>query len=374
MVSHDDLHIFSQAPTDATADSMFSLPVLEHQLVMYVTNPETATFSKPFDISSVPVVTREQSLAEDRTKKLTTATPTLKAPSTGPKPAARGSAEAAATATASAQKYAQQLQAIPDFATYGGVLKSSQVVELTESETEYVVTAVKHLFKEHVVLQFDVKNTLPDTVLADVTVVCTPSAADDDEEIDLQEEFTIPAPLLKTDEPGTVYVSFKRPDGQDFVAANFSNVLKFTSKEIDPTTGEPEDSGYEDEYEIEPLDLAGADYIVPAFAGNFDSIFDGIDADEEHEADETLQLSNAKNIAEATELLVKTLAMQPLEGSEIALSTSTHSLKLYGKSVSGGKVAALIRMAYSAKSGVTVKINVRAEEAGLAALVILGIA
>lgn len=353
-------------------DSMFSLPVLEHQLVMYVTGEKDA-FDKPFDLSAVPVVTREQSLAEDRTKKLTTATPTLKAPTTGPKPSGRGAADVAATATAAAQKYAQQLQAIPELVTYGGVLKSSQVVELTESETEYVVTAIKHLFKDHIVLQFDVKNTLPDTVLADVTVLCTPSS-DDSEEIGLEEEFTIPAPLLKTDEPGTVYVSFKRPEGQEFLVANFNNVLKFTSKEIDPTTGDPEDSGYDDEYEIEDLDLVGSDYVLPAFAGSFDAIYTSIESDEDHEAEETLQLGNAKTIAEATELLVKTLAMQPLEGSEIALSNSTHSLKLYGKSVTGGKVAALIRMAFSAKSGVTVKVNVRADEPGLAARVIGGVA
>lgn len=353
---------------------MFSLPVLEHQLVMYVTADNSSAFSKPFDLSAVPVVTREQSLAEDRTKKLTTATPTLKAPSTGPKPASRGAADLAATATAAAQKYAQQLQAIPELASYGGVLKSSQIVELTESETEYVVTAVKHLFKEHIVLQFDIKNTLPDTVLADVTVVCTPSASDESEDSGLEEEFTIPAPLLKTDEPGTVYVSFSRPAGADFTAANITNVLRFTSKEIDPSTGEPEDSGYEDEYEIEGLDLVGADYILPAFAGSFDSIFDALPTDDAHEAEETLQLGNAKSIAEATELLVKTLAMQPLEGSEVALSTSTHSLRLYGKSVTGGKVAALVRMAYSAKSGVTVKVSVRSEEESLAALVIGGVA
>ena len=66
--------------------------------------------------------------------------------------------------------------------------------------------------------------------------------------------------------------------------------------------------------------------------------------------------------------------MQPLEGTEVALSSSTHSLKLYGKSVSGGKVAGLIRMAYSAKSGVTVKVSVRSEESGLAALVVGGVA
>jgi coatomer subunit gamma len=121
-------------------DSMFSLPTLEHQLVMYVTSEGRDTFEKPFDLSNIPVVTREQADAEDRTKKLTSATPTIKAPSAGPKPTAKSGAEAAAATAAAAQKYAQQLSQIPELAAYGGVLKSSTPVDLTESETEYVVT------------------------------------------------------------------------------------------------------------------------------------------------------------------------------------------------------------------------------------------
>ena len=66
---------------------MFSLPVLEDQLAHYVNGGSAEAFANPFDFAKVPVVTREQSLAEDRTKKLTTATPTLKAPSVGPKKA-----------------------------------------------------------------------------------------------------------------------------------------------------------------------------------------------------------------------------------------------------------------------------------------------
>jgi coatomer protein complex subunit gamma len=139
---------------------MFSLPILEHQLVMYVTAEGKDIFSTPFDLSKVPIVTREQADADERTKKLTSATPTLKAPSTGPKPSAKTGAEAAAAASAAAHKYAEELQKIPELAAYGGVLKSSPVVELTESETEYVVKAIKHIYKEHIVLQF-VSSLLP---------------------------------------------------------------------------------------------------------------------------------------------------------------------------------------------------------------------
>ena len=49
----------------------------------------------------------------------------------------------------------------------------------------------------------------------------------------------------------------------------------------------------------------------------------------------------------------------------MALSISTHTLKLYGKTLSGGKVASIVKMAYSAKRGVTKKITVRSEEKGV---------
>lgn len=274
-------------------DSMFSLSTFEHQLVMYVTATDKETFSVAFDLSSIPVVSHEQALAEERTKKLTSATPTLKAPSTSPtKAKANGATEGAATAAAT-QKYAEQLMQIPELKEYGTLLKSSNVVELTESETEYVVSAVKHIFKEHIVLQYDLKNTLPDTVLEDVSVVATPT----DDEDELEEDFIVPCPKLPTNEPGIVYVAFKKTGGEhSFPTMSFTNNLKFTSKEIDPTTGEPEESGYEDEYQVEDLDLTGSDYVIPAFAGSFDHVWEQTGANGE-EASETFQLSNVKSIA-----------------------------------------------------------------------------
>jgi coatomer subunit gamma len=327
----------------------------------------------------------------DAHRKLTSATPTLKAPSTGPKPTAKaGSTEAAATAAAATQKYAQELQKIPELASYNGVLKSSTVVELTESETEYVVKAIKHVFKEHVVLQFvstfhpnlgnnsnqnhqDITNTLPDTVLTDVSIISTPTDPNDaDSTPPLEEDFLIPVTRLNTNEPGTVYVAFKNTSGQPYPACNFTNILKFTSKEIDPSTGEPEESGYDDEYQIEDLDLGGADWVLPAFAGSWDGVWDSVSSGDE--ASETLVLGGSKGITEAVTQLASILSLQPLDGSDVPLSTSTHTLKLYGKTVNGGKVAVMVRMAFSAKTGVTVQIRARTEEDGVAAAVVGSVA
>lgn len=274
-------------------ESMFSLSTFEHQLVMYVTADDKATFATAFDISTIPVVSHEQALAEERTKKLTSATPTLKAPSTGPKKTpTNGTADSVASALASAQKHSQQLTQIPELKAHGVLLSSSAPVELTESETEYVVSVMKHIYKEHLVLQYEIKNTMTDTLLEEVSVVATPS----EEEESLEEEFTIPVAKLATDQPGTVFVSFKKSADTAYPVTSFTNVLKFTSKEIDPASGEPDGTGYEDEYEMEDLELTGSDYVVPAFAGSFDHAWEQTGANGE-EASETLQLSRTKSIA-----------------------------------------------------------------------------
>lgn len=271
---------------------MFALPFFEHQLVMYVTSDDKSAFETPFDISKIPVVTREQADAEDRTKKLTATTPSLKPPKVGPTKAAPSAAEAAASASAAAQRYAEELMQIPEIREFGNVLKSSPIVELTEAETEYVVGVVKHIFKGHIVLQYEIKNTLPATVLENVSVMATPS---DEEE--LEEAFIVSAEKLETDVPGKVYVAFRKVNGEESLpVSTFSNILKFTSKEIDPTTNEPEEGGYDDEYEVSDFDLSGSDYVIPTFASNFAHVWEQVGAQGE-EAEETLQLSGMKSIA-----------------------------------------------------------------------------
>lgn len=62
-----------------------------------------------------------------------------------------------------------------DIQLLGPLFRSSEVVELTESETEYVVRCVKHCYAKHAVLQFDCLNTLNDQLLENVRVQLDPS-------------------------------------------------------------------------------------------------------------------------------------------------------------------------------------------------------
>ena len=70
-------------------------------------------------------------------------------------PAARSSAPSPLppTAAETASAYAQQLADVPDFAGYGAPFNSTKAAQLTERETEYQVSCVKHIFKEHIVFQ-----------------------------------------------------------------------------------------------------------------------------------------------------------------------------------------------------------------------------
>ena len=81
----------------------------------------------------------------------------------------------------------------------------------------------------------------------------------------LTEDFVIPLPsLTAASSPGIVYASFTRHE--PYVVASFQCALKFVSKELDPSTGEPEEDGYEDEYQLEEVELsAGGDYIIPNY-------------------------------------------------------------------------------------------------------------
>ena len=130
-------------------ESIYSLSALESKLVSYISDPDAA--EEPFDVSSIPKVSREQAAKEaQRPSTLETiGVPSSSKASTPPPPSV------AETQT----QYAQQLAEIPEFASYGQVLHSStKPAQLTERETEYQASCVKHIFDEHIV--FQVRHTL----------------------------------------------------------------------------------------------------------------------------------------------------------------------------------------------------------------------
>jgi coatomer subunit gamma len=103
-------------------------------------------------------------------------------------------------------------------------------------------------------------------------------------EAELTEDFLMPIPSLSSsNSPGIVYYSYTRDTPDEYPIASFQCLLKFVSKEVDPSTGEPEEEGYEDEYQLEDTELSAADYIMPTyvtFASEWDRLRGGVNVTE----------------------------------------------------------------------------------------------
>ena len=138
---------------------------MESKLVAYVNDPAAA--AQPFDSSAVPKVSRAQLAAEASRKILYCMTKDIltrcfQGPSTLDTiavPIRTNASPPPPTAAETQSTYAQQLAEVAELADYGPVLNSSaKPVQLTETETEYQVTCVKHIFKEHIVFQVRGRN------------------------------------------------------------------------------------------------------------------------------------------------------------------------------------------------------------------------
>ncbi|MBA0766400.1 hypothetical protein Gotri_015448 [Gossypium trilobum] len=292
-----------------------------------------------FDINSVPKDVKTQPLAE---KKATSKKPTgLGAPPPGP--------------PSTVDAYEKLLSSIPEFASFGKLFKSSAPVELTEAETEYAVNVVKHIFDGHVVFQYNCSNTIPELLLENVTVIVDASEAEEFAEVDSK-----PLRQLPYGSPGQTFVAFEKPEGVSAVG-KFSNMLRFIVKEVDPSTGEAEDDGVEDEYQLEDLELVAADYMLKVGVSNFRNAWESMGVDFEH-VDE-YGLGPRDSLAEAVNAVINLLGMQPCEGTEVVPPNSrSHTCLLSGVYIGNVKVLVRLQFGLDGPKDVAMKLAVRSED------------
>ncbi|KAK2173712.1 hypothetical protein NP493_854g00017 [Ridgeia piscesae] len=308
---------------------------LERALHQYTLEPA----EKPFDLKSVPLAT--QPLAEQKTA----------AVGPGETPGVKATEKVAASRQ---DIYAEQLAAVPQFANLGPLFKSSSMpLELTESETEYSVRCVKHMFPHHIVFQFDCTNTLNDQVLENVTVHM--ESTEDFEVINY-----VPAPSLPYDKPGITYTLVRLPDDPTQVTTSFTCTLKFVVKDCDPNTGIPDDDGYEDEYVLEDVELLVADHVQKVMKPNFAASWDEVA--EENELEDTFALSTMKTLPDAVKNVIQFMGLQPCERSDkVAEGKNTHTLYLAGVYRGGHDV--LVRAKMVLDDSVTMQLTVRSTDA-----------
>ena len=243
--------------------------------------------------------------------------------------------------------YAEELSRIPEFESLGPLFKSSDPQKLTEAETEYQVSVVKHCFQNHILLQFNCDNTLNDQVLHNLTI-----------EVEGAEGYDplsyMACEKLSYGTPGKSYTILSYPD--EICASTLSCTMKFEVHDCDPNTGDEDDQGFPDEYVIDDIEITIGDFIQKVVRSNFSAAWEEIGDD--HEVENTYHLSTMETLEDAVAQIINFLGMMPSERSDkIPEGKVHHILLLAGVYKDGNQLLASAKLVL--KDGVQMQLTVR---------------
>ncbi|XP_058181188.1 coatomer subunit gamma-2-like [Rhododendron vialii] len=156
------------------------------------------------------------------------------------------------------------------------------------------------------------------------------------------------------------FVAFEKPDGVPAVG-KFSNMLKFVVKEVDPTTGDAEDDGVDDEYQLEDLEVVATDYVLKVGVSNFRNAWESMGLD--YERVDEYGLGARESLAEAINTVIGLLGMQPCDGIEVVPPNSrSHTCLLSGVYMGNLKVLVRLSFGIDGPKEVAMKLAVRFED------------
>lgn len=330
-----------------------SFDKLERSLKAYAAIPYAMTSPDPVSVDALPVV-------EDSAEEILA--------SSGVSDGMDGDVPAMGTPVEEKKKEivdpAAAVYAIPELAALGRTFRSSQPVQLTESETEYVVQCIKHIFPNHVVLQFTVQNTIEEQRLDNVTVVLDDSDA---EAFNVSGE--IAADGIAYGETKSCFAVLERDASLALSPCTMACELRFTVVQVDPSTGDAEGDSFEEEYPLEDLEISTADFMAKVSVPDFRKAWDAVGNDNEVLEKFALQF---KKLEDAVSAVIDLLGMQPCDGTAAIkpnLGGKPHMLHLSGIFVSGEKVLGRAQIAMQGESGVVLKIAVRSDNSDVSRMV-----
>jgi coatomer protein complex subunit gamma len=258
---------------------------------------------------------------------------------------------------------AAAVYAIPELASLGRAFRSSQPVQLTESETEYVVLCIKHIFEAHVVLQFTVQNTIERQRLDNVTVL-----VDDSDSDVFNASGEIATDGIKYGETKSCFTILERNAEAALTPSSLTCELRFTVVQVDPASGEEEGDSFEEEYPVEDLEISTADFMAKVAVPDFRKAWEAMGNANEVLEKFALQF---KKMEDAVAAIMEFLGMQACDGTAaVKAGGKPHMLHMSGVFVGGQTVLARAQVAMQGDNGgVVLKIAVRSEDEGVSRMV-----
>eukprot|EP01129_Flabellula_baltica_P010217 TRINITY_DN4296_c0_g1_i1.p1 TRINITY_DN4296_c0_g1~~TRINITY_DN4296_c0_g1_i1.p1 ORF type:complete len:869 (+),score=206.91 TRINITY_DN4296_c0_g1_i1:46-2652(+) len=232
----------------------------------------------------------------------------------------------------------------------GALISSSSKVALTERETEYIVDLVKHTYENHILLEFNITNTLDVFLLENLTIDVVPLSDS------WRVTEVLPISKLPFNTTKSLFVVLQKPQSELlFPTMSMLNTLKFTLNEIDPDTQEVFDR-YPDEYTLEESSIRISDYVKAKTIGNFQEMWEELGENEQT----TVSGLPTSNMEDAVTTIKSYLGLAACEGSDEVTKKSKHALYLSGL-VGSSLVLARARMVLQTGS-VAVELIIKCED------------
>lgn len=323
----------------------FSLDALYDGLLDHITSDAK---SGTFDVSLLPTdETYQASL------KASAAVVEKKKPGAGPaKPAAAAETPAEA-ADKRATSNAELMKAIGEIVSLdeiGPLQHSCSPKYITESEAEYTVQVIKHMFKHHVVLEMYVSNTVPGVVLENIETRLTGVDGP------WEEMGASMINRLENSQQASSHLLLRKVSDAEHGAVNgsFGASLHFLVKEED------DDIGYEDDYPIESIKVDIGDYMFPRMLpqGQFKSVWEQLSA-QGTEATQKMSL-NFKGLEAAVEGILNQLNMQACDNTgRVPPDIRAHTVLMSGVFVGGHTVLVKALVGVDPNHGCVTKLTCR---------------
>jgi coatomer protein complex subunit gamma len=325
------------------ADLPFSMDALYDGLLEQMSSDSDALFSVenlPTDDAYKASAKASAALVEPKKKpgQLGVPAPTGKAAAAE---SAAQAAEAKAATNAELTKIIEQLGG-----DFGPLQHSCKAKYLTETEAEYTVQVIKHMFKNHMVLELYVSNTVQGFTLENIEIKLTGFDANFKKLGDTQ--------IVKLEYNQQASAYFVLQKTSDSLASTMGAGLKFIVKE------EGDDLGYDDDYPVENIAITVGDYICPKGlpVGQFKSVWDQL-ATNGTEQEKTMQM-NFKTAEAAVDAIIQTLHMQPCENTgKVEAGVTGHTLLMSGVFLGGHTALVRAMVKVHPEKGVLAKIGCR---------------
>ncbi|RNF23193.1 putative coatomer gamma subunit [Trypanosoma cruzi] len=292
---------------------------------IFLNNDENTIRSMVCDVANTVAMSRQARIAA-RSAVLNTVAEDIGRQKAIAKEAESGTEETSAVSHAVLQGR-EKMRKIKQLLELGEPIVSSEPVPLTDPDSEYVVTVMKHTYISNIVLQFKVKNTMEKVTFKNIAIEL------DTDEVGVEPQYFIPIESVAPASTSYGYAVLRYEEEQ-YPSGTLECRFKFAMQEED---GDVEE---EEEYPLEGFDINVSDFIAPVnLGGTFETQWEKMQLEE---TTGTYSLSSMRNLTVAARELVEFFGMYVEGGSPGKITTASHTLQMSGTMVNRARSLVLI--------------------------------